>query len=149
MLYMYVYVMYACARDERKNLEDRGTSLVVRNPPCYWWTYLQGRNGDAAQRTDLRDTVGAGVGRRGWDRWRRNSMETYTNICKMDSQQGFAGWLGELEDHSRWSSWPRDQTQVSRIAGRHFIIWATTSCSAVPPPGTHWMLSQSGRNVPG
>ena len=26
---------------------------------------------------------------------------------------------------SRGSSWPRDQTQVSRIAGRFFTIWAT------------------------
>ena len=25
----------------------------------------------------------------------------------------------------RGSSWPRDQTQVSHIAGRHFTIWAT------------------------
>ena len=28
---------------------------------------------------------------------------------------------------SRGSSWPRDQTQVSRIAGRHFNLWATFS----------------------
>ena len=26
---------------------------------------------------------------------------------------------------SRGSSWPRDQTQVSRIAGRRFTLWAT------------------------
>ena len=26
---------------------------------------------------------------------------------------------------SRGSSWPRDWTQVSRVAGRHFTIWAT------------------------
>ena len=26
---------------------------------------------------------------------------------------------------SRGSSWPRDQTQVSHIAGRHFTLWAT------------------------
>ena len=26
---------------------------------------------------------------------------------------------------SRVSSWPRDQTQVSWIAGRHFNLWAT------------------------
>ena len=26
---------------------------------------------------------------------------------------------------SRGSSWPRDQTQVSCIAGRHFALWAT------------------------
>ena len=34
---------------------------------------------------------------------------------------------------SRGSSWPRDQTQVSRIAGRLFTIWAT---SEAPPIGT-------------
>ena len=27
---------------------------------------------------------------------------------------------------SRGSSWPRDRTQVSRIAGRHFNLWATS-----------------------
>ena len=26
---------------------------------------------------------------------------------------------------SRGSSWPRDRTQVSHIAGRHFNLWAT------------------------
>ena len=26
---------------------------------------------------------------------------------------------------SRGSSWPRDRTRVSRIAGRHFTVWAT------------------------
>ena len=26
---------------------------------------------------------------------------------------------------SKGSSWPRDWTQISRIAGRHFTIWAT------------------------
>ena len=26
---------------------------------------------------------------------------------------------------SRRSAWPRDQTQVSRTAGRHFTLWAT------------------------
>ena len=30
---------------------------------------------------------------------------------------------------SRGSSWPRDQTQVSCIAGRFFIDWATRGCS--------------------
>ena len=32
-------------------------------------------------------------------------------------------WVAMLS--SRWSSQPRDQTQVSRIAGRFFTIWAT------------------------
>ena len=33
-------------------------------------------------------------------------------------------WSGLPFSFSRGSSWPRDQTQVSRIAGRLFIIWA-------------------------
>ena len=31
---------------------------------------------------------------------------------------------------SKGSSWPRDQTRVSRIAGKHFTIWATTTLMA-------------------
>ena len=34
-------------------------------------------------------------------------------------------WNGLPFPSSRRSSWPRDQTQVSRIAGRHFTVWAT------------------------
>ena len=30
---------------------------------------------------------------------------------------------------SRGSSWPRDQTQISRIAGRHFNLWAMREAS--------------------
>ena len=30
---------------------------------------------------------------------------------------------------SRASSWPRDQTQVSRIVGRRFTVWATRELS--------------------
>ena len=30
---------------------------------------------------------------------------------------------------SRGSSWPRDRTQVSCIAGRHFTLWATREAS--------------------
>ena len=33
---------------------------------------------------------------------------------------------------SRRSSQPRDQTRVSRIAGRHFTIWATMEDSQIP-----------------
>ena len=32
---------------------------------------------------------------------------------------------------SRWSSWPRDWTWVSRIAGRRFTIWADYQSSKV------------------
>ena len=33
---------------------------------------------------------------------------------------------------SRGSSWPRDWTQVSRIVGRHFTVWATREERALP-----------------
>ena len=33
---------------------------------------------------------------------------------------------------SRGSSWPRDQTQVSRIAGRFFTNWATREAFSLP-----------------
>ena len=35
---------------------------------------------------------------------------------------------------SRGSSQPRDQTQVSHVAGRRFILWATRVCSKSSPP---------------
>ena len=33
---------------------------------------------------------------------------------------------------SRGSSWPRDQTQVSHIAGRRFTVWATREALRIP-----------------
>ena len=35
---------------------------------------------------------------------------------------------------SRGSSWPRDWTQVSRIVGRHFTIWATRKVTLYSSP---------------
>ena len=34
--------------------------------------------------------------------------------------------------YSEGSSWPRDQTQVSRIAGRFFTVWATWEAEGIP-----------------
>ena len=34
-------------------------------------------------------------------------------------------WSGVAMSSSRGSSWPRDRTQVSHIAGRRFTLWAT------------------------
>ena len=39
---------------------------------------------------------------------------------------------------SRGSSWPRDQTQFSRIGGRHFNLWITREA---PPKFRCWSLS--------
>ena len=42
---------------------------------------------------------------------------------------------------SRRSSWPRDWTQVSRIVGRHFTIWATREVLSIPgPQSNHWLF---------
>ena len=51
---------------------------------------------------------------------------------------------------SRGSSWSRDRTQVSCIAGRFFTIWATGKIRIVPWPGSepgqwksnHWNARQ-------
>ena len=45
----------------------------------YWWTYLQGSNGDADVDNKLVDTVGEEEGRMNWER----RLETYTTICEI------------------------------------------------------------------
>ena len=47
---------------------------------------------------------------------------------------------------SRGSSWPRDRTQVSRIAGRRFTIWVTreASINKVALNNRHLFFSSSG-----
>ena len=42
---------------------------------------------------------------------------------------------------SRESSWPRDQTQVSHIAGRFFTIWAVRGCSQNKYTILKWVFS--------
>ena len=44
---------------------------------------------------------------------------------------------------SRGSSRPRDQTQVSRIAGRHFTLWATREAGL----GSSRLIKQRPRKV--
>ena len=39
---------------------------------------------------------------------------------------------------SRGSSWPRNQSRVSRVAGRHFTVWATREALE----GYDWMTKQ-------
>ena len=55
--------------------------------------YLQGSNG----KTDTENTYGHGErGGEGEMYW-KNNMETYTTICKIDSQREFAVWLRKLK----------------------------------------------------
>ena len=44
---------------------------------------------------------------------------------------------------SKESSWPRDWTQVSRIAGRFFTIWATREAQIYPAAAASAKLLQS------
>ena len=48
--------------------------IYVHLERWYWWTYLQGSNGDAHMENRLVDTVWEGDGWTNWD----SSMETYT-----------------------------------------------------------------------
>ena len=48
---------------------------------------------------------------------------TDCNLCPWNSPARTLEWVAI--PFSRGSSWPRDQTQVSNIAGRFFTIWAT------------------------
>ena len=48
----------------------------------YWWTYLQGRNGDTDVEDSLVDTVGEG----GWDELRKQHwLYMYASMCKINS----------------------------------------------------------------
>jgi len=58
----------------------------------YRWTYLQSSSGDAEMGTDLRTRLRVGEEReRGM--YGESNMETYTTVCEIDSQGGFAVWL--------------------------------------------------------
>ena len=63
----------------------------------YWWNYLQGSNGDTDIENKFMDT-GAGLGRKETvGCMERVNTETYTTLCKIDSQWEFAVWLRELK----------------------------------------------------
>jgi len=51
---------------------------------------LQGSSGDADTENELVHMGLRGEGRREWDKWREQRGGTYTTICDIDSQWGFA-----------------------------------------------------------
>ena len=55
-----------------------------------------------------------------WDPW---TVARQTPLSMVFSRQEYWEWVSS--SFSRGSSWPRDQTWVSHIAGRDFTIWAT------------------------
>ena len=65
----------------------------------YWWTYLQGSNGDADIEKRLEDTVQEGESGMNWV----TSVETYTlPYVKLDSQWKSAVWCRELKSGALW-----------------------------------------------
>ena len=65
----------------------------------YWWTYLQGSNGDADRENRLEDTVQEGESGTNWV----TSVEIYTlPYVKLDSQWKYAVWCRELKSGALW-----------------------------------------------
>ena len=69
---------------------------------CYWWTHLQGSNGD----TDIENRlVYMGWGGEGGTNW-ESFIKTYIlPYVKLDSQWKFAVWCRKLKSGTLW--WPR------------------------------------------
>ena len=64
----------------------------------YWWTYLQGSNGNTAT-VKRRGHSGR---RRDWDELREQRGNTPSTMCKTDSQWGFAVWHRGLKSGALW-----------------------------------------------
>ena len=64
----------------------------------YWWTYLQGSNGDA----DTENSYGLSIRRRGWDELREDHGNIYITMCEIDSQWEFALWCRKLKPSALW-----------------------------------------------
>ena len=62
----------------------------------YWWTYLQGSNGDTDIENKLMD-IGDREEGDGGTYGESNNGNIYITICKIDSQWEFAVWLRELK----------------------------------------------------
>ena len=90
----------------------------------YWWTYFQGSIGDTDRENTLVDTV---RGRRGWDEWREQHGNIYTNICKIDSQWKFAIWLRGLNWRCSLTTWEvgcvGGGTEVQEGEDLHVYLW--------------------------
>ena len=81
----------------------------------YWWTHLQGSNGETDIRTDLWTQLGKE--RVGWIQRVVEGIcwNTYFTICKIDGQWEFAVWCKELKPCVLWE--PRGVHGVGWEAG--------------------------------
>ena len=84
-------------KSEREKQVSYTNAYVWNLERWCWWNYLQGSNEDTDIENKFMDT-GAGLGRK--ERvgcMERVNTETYTTLCKIDSQWEFAVWLRELK----------------------------------------------------
>ena len=87
----------------------------------YWWTYLQGRNRDAAIEKRPVDTVREREGGINWEQ--RGNI--HIALWKTDSQWEFAVWCGELKPGALWQprgmGWGGSWEEGSRERGHMSI----------------------------
>ena len=130
-----IYYIYLKSRNYfRRNLDLPmwENKRVLKN-------YLQGNNGE----TDMRIDYGHGERGREGEIYRNSNVETYITICKIDSQQEFALWLGKLKQglHINQEGW--DGEEMGRRLKRegiyvylwliHVEVWQKTAkfCKAI------------------
>ena len=97
------------------------TACVWNLERWYWWTYVQGSNGDVDIKNRLKDTVGEEEGGTNWD----NNMETYITICKVDSKWEFAVCHRELNPTLEGMGWERGLGRRGHIyiCGRFMFMY--------------------------
>ena len=103
-----------------------------------WWNYLQGSNGDTDIENKFMDT-GAGLGRKETvGCMERVNTETYTTLCKIDSQWEFAVWLRELKQGlcNNLQGWDGEGDGREFQEGRDISIPMADSC---------WYLSETNK----
>ena len=106
-----------------KGMATHSSILAWRIP----WTEKLGRlqSMGLQSRTRLSDyntTINGG-------KWKWSRVQFFATLwtvaCQASPSMGFSRQEYRAFSISRGSSWPKDWTQVSRIAGRRFTLWAT------------------------
>ena len=111
------------SKSERKRQILYINACVWNLEKWYWWTYLQGSNGDTDIQNRLVDTVGEGEGGMNWEQY----GNIYITICKTASQWKFAVWRRELKSGALWQhrglGWDGRWDGDSRGRGTYVYLW--------------------------
>ena len=101
--YIFMCLMAICMSSWSKSERERQILYINRYTwnleKWYWWTYLQGCNGDVDIENRFMDTEGEGEGGTNWE----SSIETFIwPYVTSDSQWKFAVWHRELKSRALW-----------------------------------------------